>query len=79
MGCVSVYSTARTYLRKTSLPKSERFLYKTFLDHARHNPSKQMLREFPMEWICSDFLLSEGGYGYIAIHLDDHSNRRLGL
>jgi len=76
---LSVYSTGKLYLKQITLAKSERFLYKTFLDNARNNPNKQLLRQSPLEWICSDFLLAECGYGYIAIHLDDESTRRLGL
>lgn len=79
LACLSVYSPARVHVRKVALSKSDRFLYKTFLDHAHNNPNKQLLRQSPLEWICSDFLLSESGYGYIAIHLDDRSTRRLGL
>lgn len=54
-------------------------MYKTFLDHARKNKKKQMLSTTPAEWVCSDFLMNDGGYGYMAFHLDENSKRKLGV
>jgi hypothetical protein len=44
VGCVGIYTSGRGRLNQIDLSKSDRFLYKTFLDHARKNPNKQMLR-----------------------------------
>jgi hypothetical protein len=44
VGCVSVCTSGRGRLTRANLSKGDRFLYKTFLDHARRNPNKQMLR-----------------------------------
>lgn len=43
----SVYSPAKSTLKKTKQGSHDKFLYKTFLDHARKNPKKQVLNDHP--------------------------------
>jgi hypothetical protein len=76
---VSIYSECPTHLTSSSQSKYSNFLYKVFLDHARTNSKKQQLGQHPNEWVCKDLLLNKCGYGYIALHLDEKSTRRLGL
>ena len=78
-GTFCIYSDGKASLKKSKQSNHEKFLYKTFLDHARRNPKKQVLSEQPLEWICSDFLLNKGGYGYLAVHLDEKSQRKIGI
>lgn len=75
----SVYSSGKTTLKKSKQSNHDKFLYKTFLDHARKNEKKQVLSENPYEWVCSDFLLNKGGYGYLAFHLDEKSKKKIGV
>lgn len=75
----SVYTPVRTTLKKSKQTNHDKFLFKTFLDHARKNKKKQMLNDSPEEWICSDFLMNNGGYGYLAFHLDENSKRKIGV
>ena len=75
----SLYGSGKSTLKKSSQSKHDKFLYKTFLDHARKNEKRQVLSENPQEWICSDFLLNKGGYGYLAFHLDEKSERKIGV
>ena len=74
---LGIYTQSPTHLQHISQSKHDKFLYKTFLDHARNNPKKQEIG--PREWICNDLLLKECGYGYIAFHLDETSSRKLGI
>lgn len=74
-----VYSPGKSTLKLSSQSTHDKFLYKTFLDHARKNPKRQVLNENPLEWVCSDFLLNKGGYGYLAFHLDENSKRKIGV
>lgn len=66
--CVSVYGDAPIHLSPTRQWNHKQFVFKVFLDHARSNPKKQMIG--PKDWVCSDLLLSECGYGYLAFHID---------
>ena len=75
----SVYSPGKSTLKKSSQSTHSQFLYQTFLDHARKNQKRQVLNQNPLEWICSDFLLNNGGYGYLAFHLDEKSKRKIGI
>lgn len=75
----SLYSGGKSTLKKSKQSAHDKFLYKTFLDHARKNEKKQILSESPNEWVCSDFLMNHGGYGYMAFHLDEKSQRKLGV
>lgn len=75
----SIYSSAKSTLKKSKQSAHDKFLFKTFLDHARKNPKKQVLSDSPEEWICSDFLMNNGGYGYLAFHLDENSKRKVGV
>ena len=74
-----MYSAGQNTLKKSKQSTHDKFLYKTFLNHARKNEKKQMLNNNPEEWICSDFLMNNGGYGYMAFHLDESSKRKLGV
>ena len=76
---VSVYTTAKTSLIRTTQAKHDGFLYKTFLDHARKNPSKDHLSDNPPEWFCNTLLLNDCGYGYFVVHLDKNSKRKIGI
>ena len=49
------------------------------MNHARRNPKKQILNDVPEEWVCSDFLLNHGGFGYLAFHLDKDSKKKIGI
>lgn len=74
-----LYSPGKSTLIKSKQSNHDKFLYKTFLDHARKNSKRQVLSENPLEWVCSDFLLNKGGYGYLAFHLDENSKRKIGV
>ena len=78
-GAFSLYSSAKSTLKKSKQSNHDKFLYKTFLDHARKNSKKQILNDSPEEWVCSDFLMNQGGYGYLAFHLDEASKRKIGV
>lgn len=39
----SLYSEGKSSLKKSTQSTHDKFLYKTFLDHARKNPKKQVL------------------------------------
>ena len=77
IACLSIYMEYPTHMVHVSQSKHKRFLYQTFLDHARNNPKKQSIG--PGEWVCNDLLLKECGYGYLAFHLDEQSTRKIGI
>lgn len=76
---ISIYTESRSSIKKSSQSSHPQFLFKTFLDHARSNPKKQVMSESPKEWICSEFLLNKSGYGYLVIHLDEKSTKKIGV
>ena len=78
-GTFSLYTDGKSTLKKSKQSTHDKFLYKTLLDHARKNEKRQTLNQNPLEWVCSDFLLNKGGYGYLAIHLDEKSKRKIGI
>lgn len=43
----SVYSDAKATLKNVKQSAHDKFLFKTFLNHARRNPKKQVLNESP--------------------------------
>ena len=43
----SIYSPIKTTLKKSKQSNHDKFLFKTFLDHARKNKKKQMLNDSP--------------------------------
>lgn len=75
--CLRGYSSVPFNLVPTKQCSHKNFLYQIFLDHARNNPKKQILGD--KEWLCNDFLLSDCGYGYLAVHLEERSQRKLGM
>ena len=76
---LSIYSESKSTLKLSKQSAHPQFLFKVLLDHARNNPRKQIISDFPSEWLCSEFLLNKGGYGYIAIHLDEKSTKKIGI
>ena len=78
-GTISMYTESVSSIKKSSQSSHDQYLFKTFLDHARKNAKKQIMCESPQDWVCSEFLLNKSGYGYLAIHLDEKSTKKIGV
>lgn len=76
---VSAYSPAATLIKEHKDLTSSDFLSQIFYSHAAKNSKKKVLNSSPQEWICSDMLLNNGGFGYLVVHLDPESKNKLGV
>jgi len=55
----------------------ESFLQRVFLNHAYANPDKTYLSEFSGDWICTKMLYNEGGFAYIAAHVEAPTSKKI--
>jgi hypothetical protein len=75
---VSSYSANPTHIAEyTGKITPENFLSQIFYDHASKNSKRRVITD--NDWLCSDMLLSRGGFSYLVVNVESGSKTKLGV